>query len=143
MRRFRRIAIVAVAIIVFNLMGGVAYANESFEQQLLKEVNARRAEAGLTAISYGTYEKAADERASEASLVWSHYRPDGSYFDTVDSRIWGETLYRGPKDVKEVVDAWMASPTHEDLLMDKYFKTATIGVYGNEMDCYIAMEFGY
>ena len=145
MRRIRRIAIIAVAIIAFNLMGGVAYANESFEQELLKEVNAIRVSNGLQPYVYGTYEKAADERAAEISLVWSHTRPDGTEYYTADSaKIYGENLYRGPKNVDEVTEAWMESKTHRELLLANDYKTVTVGVYGvGDGDAYITMEFGY
>lgn len=143
-RSLKRIVIVAVAIIVFNYFGIEAYAGESFEQKLLKEVNALRAENGLQPYVYGTYEKAADERAAEASLVWSHTRPDGSEYYTADSvNIYGENLYRGPKDVDEVIDGWMNSKAHRELLLANDFRSATIGVYGVGNDTYIAMEFGY
>lgn len=39
--------------------------------------------------------------------------------------------------------AWMNSPTHKAVIMDGTYKTAGIGVYENDVTCFIALETGY
>lgn len=90
-------------------------------------------------------EAAARVRASEASQRWSHTRPDGSDWWTVNSKVqYGENLGKGYTTAEEVYAAWMASPTHAANIMDERFKTVAVAVYQDSDGIwYWAEEFGY
>ena len=77
-------------------------------------VNAKRAENGLAALNWSNgLESCAMVRAQEAASKFSHTRPNGKDWYTVNSELmWGENLAKGYDSAQSVVDAWMASPTH-------------------------------
>lgn len=57
-------------------------------------------------------------RAEEQLTKYDHYRPDGTFFDSVidvekvDYKKAGEILARGSKDADIIFDAWKRSPAH-------------------------------
>ena len=111
---------------------------------ILDNLNAQRAAAGLSALTQtNELVAAATIRAQEQEQLFSHTRPNGSEFWTVDSSVcYGECLSRGYNE-NEVTTAWMNSPTHKAVIMDGGYKTAGIGYYVNNGVCYIALETGY
>ena len=116
------------------------------EAQILEGINAERAAAGLSALTYDAeMEDGADTRCAEATRKWSHTRPDGTEYWTADAdHIYGENLSKDYSTVTEIVDGWMASPTHRDNILFEDFKTCAIGVLKAKDGTYcIAMEFGY
>lgn len=115
-----------------------------FCDSIIASINEQRAAAGLSLFTKSIdLCAAASVRAQEQEQKFSHSRPDGSEFWTVDSRYcYGECLSRGYTP-NEVVTAWMNSPTHRSILMDTGFKTAGIGVYDENGQCFIALEVGY
>lgn len=110
------------------------------------QVNQLRAAAGLTTLTWSSdLESAARVRASEATGTFSHTRPNGSDWWTVDSRVmYGENLARAYYTAETVVDAWMASPTHKANIMKADFKTLSIAIVASDDGTwYWAQEFGY
>ena len=109
-------------------------------------VNAIRTQAGLPALAWNNgLEQAAAVRAVESAQLFSHTRPDGSEWWTVNSNImYGENLAKGYATADAAVDAWMASPTHQANIMDGGFTTMaiTIHVHSNGQ-WFWAQEFGY
>lgn len=108
-------------------------------------VNAQRAAAGLPALKWNSgLEQASAVRAVEASQVWSHNRPDGSEYWTVNSNlVYGENLAKGYSDANEAVNAWMNSPSHRDNILFSDFRTGAIAIHiANGQWCW-ANEFGY
>ena len=115
-------------------------------QAAFDEVNAIRTQNGLGALTWNSnLESAALVRANEATDVWSHTRPDGSAWWTVDSGCMdGENLARGDSDADSAVDGWMNSETHKANLLKADYKTVAIAiVLGNDGRWYWAQEFGY
>lgn len=108
-------------------------------------VNAKREEAGLTALIWDEeLEACAQVRATEIQTKFSHTRPNGSDWYTVNSDLmWGENLAKGYKSAASVVEAWLASPSHAANILDGEFVTCSIAVYevGNKL--YFAQEFGF
>jgi uncharacterized protein YkwD len=89
-------------------------------------------------------EQAAMVRAQEIVTTWSHTRPNGSDWWTVNSNImYGENLAKGYSSADAAVSAWMASPTHKANVMDMSFKTCGIAIYEVGGTWYWAQEFGY
>lgn len=109
-------------------------------------VNAKRQSAGLSALTWDSgIEQAAAVRAVEASQVWSHSRPDGSEYWTVNSNlIYGENLAKGYATADGAVQGWMDSVTHKDNILFPDFATGAIVVHvGSDGTWYWAQEFGY
>ena len=112
---------------------------------ILDAINAERTKAGLSTLTRTSeLAAAATVRAKEQEQLFSHTRPNGSDWWTVDSRVcYGENLARDYTTAEGVVAAWMASPTHKEVMLDDY-KTCGIGVYVTSGGTtFIAAEFGY
>lgn len=109
-------------------------------------INAQRTAAGLSALvrSQGLDEAAA-VRAQEITTLFSHTRPDGTSWWTVNSTIqYGENLAKLYQSSTSVVDAWMNSPTHRANIMDGSFVTIGMAIYQTQNGSwYWAQEFGY
>ena len=107
--------------------------------------NAKRAEAGLSALTWNAgLEQACAVRAVEASQSFSHTRPDGSDWWTVNSNLmYGENLAKGYDTGASVVGAWMDSPTHKANIMDVEFVSGAIAIHVVDGQWYWAQEFGY
>ena len=109
-------------------------------------VNAKRQEAGLGALTWNSgLEQASAVRAVEASQSFSHTRPDGSDWWTVNSNLmYGENLAKGYASAQAAVDAWLASPTHKANIMDGGFTSGAIVIHVNgNGQWFWAQEFGY
>lgn len=99
-------------------------------KELLDLTNKERAEEGLNPLVLNDQlSKAADEKARYMfeKNFWAHVAPDGTtpwYFiknSGYEYQYAGENLARGFNTSKDVVDAWMASPTHrENMLSPNY-----------------------
>lgn len=107
--------------------------------------NAQRASAGLGNLAWSDgLEQAAMVRAQEIVTTWSHTRPNGTDWYTVNSAImYGENLAKGYSTADAAVAAWMASPTHKENIMFGGFKTCGIAIYEVGGTWYWAEEFGY
>ena len=107
--------------------------------------NAQRSAAGLGALVWNdALEQAAMVRAQEAVSTWSHTRPDGSDWWTVNSSImYGENLAKGYSSADAAVAAWMASPTHKENIMLGEFRSCGIAIFEIGGVWYWAQEFGY
>ena len=109
-------------------------------------VNAKRQEAGLGALTWNSgLEQASAVRAVEASQSFSHTRPDGSDWWTVNSNLmYGENLAKGYATANEAVTAWMNSPTHKANIMDTEFTSGAIAIHiGSNGQWFWAQEFGF
>ena len=109
-------------------------------------VNAKRQEAGLSTLSWNSgLEQASAVRAVEASQSFSHTRPDGSDWWTVNSNLmYGENLAKGYATANSAVDAWIASPTHKANIMDSEFRSGAIAIHiAPDGGWYWAQEFGF
>ncbi len=109
-------------------------------------VNEERVDAGLEELDWDLdLETAAMVRAEESSDVFSHTRPDGTQWYTVNSEIMGgENLAWGQTSAGQVVDEWMASPAHRDNILFDEFGTVAIAIYQEDDGTnYWALEFGY
>lgn len=68
-------------------------------------------------------------RSSEIIGTFSHTRPNGEdYWKLAPDDIWGENLGKVYNTGKEVVDAWIGSPTSNSYLLDTSFTTIGVGV---------------
>ena len=109
-------------------------------------INDMREDAGLEPLDWDlNLEQTADVRSEEAADVFSHTRPNGKAWNTVNSKIQGgENLAFGFYDAQSVVDAWEDSPTHYDNIMYPEFTKGAISIYEDDDEvCYWANEFGF
>lgn len=108
-------------------------------------VNTERAARGLTALVWdGNLELCAQIRATEIAGSFSHTRPNGTDFYTVNSDLmWAENLAKGYADASSLVSGWMNSPTHAANILDGSLATCSIAVYESGGTLYFAQEFGY
>lgn len=107
---------------------GIYYAEESKRE--LTYVNQARREAGLPALRWDTkLEEPAIQRALEQYITFSHTRPDGSHWRTVDEYVNGENLAMAVNtyfDAEIVTEGWLDSYDHYTNIMgeneaSKYF----------------------
>ncbi|MBP5384253.1 MAG: CAP domain-containing protein [Lachnospiraceae bacterium] len=109
-------------------------------------VNEERESAGLTDLTWDSnLESTADVRAEEASRSFSHTRPNGTQWYTVNSEIMGgENLAWGQTSASQVVKEWMNSPAHRDNILYPDFNDVAISLYQTDDGTnYWALEFGY
>lgn len=108
------------------------------ERQVLKKVNAIRAQHGLRRLRrHRGLARAADEKAMEVTTtqVLSHSSPDGTSMDQrvrryVRAEPVGETLGYVParsRQAQRIVDGWMASPGHRAALLSPAFGRVGVG----------------
>ena len=117
----------------------------SLDIKTINEINGIREKEGLENLDFDlSLGAVARVRAEECAEKFSHTRPDGSQWYTVNETImFGENLAYGYDTAEEVVDAWMNSPAHKDLLLDNEFTSCGIGSYEEDGTTYMACEFGY
>ena len=108
-------------------------------------VNEIRAEAGLEPLEWdNNLETVASVRANEISEKFSHTRPNGRQWYTVNSKIQGgENLAFGFDNAEDVVDAWMDSPAHRDNILYDEFEKGAISIYEEDGTYYWAQQYGY
>ncbi len=145
MKRKMIILITVIMVQFFLQTMTVSAENRDFSQELFQLVNKQRTEAGLPELIWSEdMQTATDIRASEAAVLFSHTRPDGSSWWTADSTLlYGENLAKGYESADETVQAWMASPAHKAVILDSGFSTGCISIYESNGVLYIAQEFGY
>ena len=108
-------------------------------------VNEERASAGLNALNWdNNLETVANVRATEISEKFSHTRPNGKQWYTVNSKIQGgENLAFGFNTAEDVVEAWMNSPTHRENILYKDFNKVAISIYEENGTYYWSQQYGY
>lgn len=120
--------------------------NYILSADIVDNINKEREEIGLNDLIYSNgLTSAGQVRAQECEDLFSHTRPDGSDWYTVNETImFGENLSMGYDTADDVVQAWMDSQTHRELIYDEEFQTCGVGIYkGKDNIMYIAGEFGY
>ena len=108
-------------------------------------VNQKRAAKGLPPVDWNEpLSQAAMVRAQECEKKFSHQRPDGTEWYTVNSQImYGENLAHNYYNANSVVDAWMASPTHRaNIETASYTKMGVAAYKTANGQWYWAQEFG-
>ena len=113
-------------------------------QKTLELVNAYRKEHGLAELKWSEdLGPAAKTRAAEASICWSHTRPNGSQWYTVSKLVKGENLAKGYATAEEAFNAWLASEGHRENILWPEFKTMYVAFFEAENGWFWAQEFGY
>lgn len=124
-------------------------ANTALRSEAIKAfnmVNDQRSAAGLDSLTWnGNLESVAAVRAEEASVSFSHTRPNGKAWYSVNSKIMaGENLAFGFDDAGSALKAWMNSPTHKENILWPEFTEIAIAIYQTDDGTfYWSQEFGY
>ena len=107
--------------------------------QCFSLINSYRQMNGLPELRWSpALEECAAIRAEEASEYWSHSRPSGKPWYTVNSKIMrGENLAMGYTSAEDIVNNWINSPAHNELLLADDFTYIAIAEYNG----YYACEF--
>ena len=114
--------------------GGTSAGTSSAAQAVLAEVNAARAQNGLSALTLdANMNRAAAVRAAELAKSFSHTRPNGSRGLTalneagVSYRTAGENIASGQRSAQAVVSAWMNSSGHRANILSSSFGRMGVG----------------
>lgn len=110
----------------------------TIQEQIVELVNEERTKAGLSPVTGDTtIQSAAQVRAAESAVSFSHTRPNGQNFSTalteagVTYKGSGENLAWGQKTPEEVMKGWMNSPGHKANLLNPDFTKIGVGYYQN------------
>ena len=110
----------------------------TYAEQVLELVNQARANNNLPALALDNKLCAAAEvRAEEVGVRFSHTRPDNSSWMTVlrdfdiQYRVCGENIAINFRDARSVVNAWMNSPGHRANILNPNYNLMGIGRSGN------------
>lgn len=106
-----------------------------YVDEVIRLVNVERANAGLAPLAKnGAVCQAAEVRASEIGVSFSHTRPDGRSCFTVFEEFGisytacGENIALGHQTAEEVVRGWMNSPGHRANILNEDFEEIGVGV---------------
>ena len=137
----RTLFVVAFLGIMMSMTG---FAQNNTEAEVIAKVNDIRVANGLNALRYdASLEATATVRANELNVRFSHTRPDGSEWYTVNPDLmYGENLADGYNTADAVVNAWMASPEHKANILKPDFTTVAVSTTVKDGKTYWAQEFG-
>ena len=133
-----------------NILG---FAAQISPEEVARLTNQKRAEAGLTPLTYNqTLASAAYTKGRDMidRDYWAHVSPDGTqpwkFFSDFGYRYRyaGENLARDFSNASSAVDAWMNSPTHRDNILNPKYKEIGIGVTEGDLagiDTTIVVQF--
>ncbi len=106
--------------------------------KVVELVNKERKSAGLNPVTLNTdATTAAQVRAEESSVSFSHTRPDGTSFATalkdagVSYRSCGENIAWGQKTPEQVMEGWMNSAGHRANILNASYTEIGMGFYQN------------
>lgn len=124
-----------------------SYGVGDLEHAILNELNVSRMEAGVPELSInGRLSGIAYLRAMEASVSWSHMRPDGRDYTSALSDYGYEygivvelMVYApGNGDPAIIAGKWMSAKSHSENILSGDFSAAGIGVYSADGMTYVA-----
>ena len=113
-----------------------------YEKEVLRLVNIERAKEGISPLEMDeTLLNVAHIRSKEIKRKFSHFRPDGTKWDTAlpsdhKYRTWGENIAYGQTTPKAVVEAWMNSEGHRKNIMNSNYNIIGVGCYKDEEGVY-------
>lgn len=117
--------------------GVLGYASQIDTKKIIELTNARRAKVNAGIVTENSLLNAAAEakvRDMFANNYWAHVSPKGTepwYFVSSAGYKYqhaGENLARDFSNPRDVVNAWMASPTHKQNLLDGRYKDIGVAV---------------
>ena len=140
------LALAVAAILLIPAQRTIAHeASEQIEDRIIALHNAHRANAGLPAlVESDRLNLAADIRADEIGVYFSHIRPNGTEWWTVDPELaYGENLAYGYQTADDAMNGWMYSAQHMYNVLNPDYRTLGVGVELIGGVWYYVAEFGY
>lgn len=133
-----------VVVFLGVMMSTTGFAQNNTEAEVIAKVNEIRVANGLNTLRYdASLEASAAVRANELNVRFSHTRPDGSDWYTVNPDLmYGENLADGYNTADAVINAWMASPAHKANILKPDFTTVAVSTTVKDGKTYWAQEFG-
>ena len=118
---------------------------DNWARDMHNAVNKERKKAGVPPLEWSDrIHRAARVRAKEITVNYSHTRPDGSSWFTVDDEILsGENIVYGYASVPDAMSSFMDSPGHKDNLLYSGHGTAGYGVVSFDGTYYYVQLFGF
>lgn len=108
-----------------------AAVSQNFAQEVLELVNLERRREHLQPLKLASdLNRYAQVRAKEITRRFSHTRPNGTSCFTAVARPYrmvGENIAAGQRSSREVVEAWMNSPSHRENIMNPKFRELGVG----------------
>lgn len=108
--------------------------DKTFKVSVLNLFNNIRDENNLVRFKYhGELAVAAQKRAEELVIKYSHTRPDGRYYDTIFKEFnlcdffYSENIASGYGTPSSVTNAWMNSPGHKAAILEKKYRYIGVG----------------
>ena len=93
-------------------------------------LNNKRKQLGLNPLQMDAdLMKAAETRASEIVVYFSHNRPTQNYFNTIHSKAWGENIHMGPSTASQALNALWNSPPHKENMLRGSWTNVGIGAF--------------
>lgn len=131
------------AIALADSFTSTSLRSEAFEAYNM--VNEIREDNGVNTLVWNqNLEEVANVRSKEISESFSHTRPDGKPWYSVNSNIQGgENLAYGYSNAEDAIEAWMNSPTHRDNILYEDFTKIAISIYEEDGVYYWSQEYGY
>lgn len=124
-------------------------------QEIVRLTNEERAKQGLPPLTEnGSLNQAAEAKAQNmfAENYWAHYAPSGKTpWDFIVGAGYkyvyaGENLARNFSSAQDVVNAWMASPTHRDNLLNPHYTNIGVAIEDGNLTgkatTLVVQEFG-
>ena len=109
---------------------------EALKNEFFLLTNAEREKNGLRPLEHDErLDRVAAIRVLEIVELFSHTRPDGSFFDTafkeerLPNRLWSENLASGQETPEEAIRDLMASKSHSEAILDSGFRYLGTAVY--------------
>lgn len=137
-----------------SYFGGVlGFASSISKNEVVNLTNSKRIAAGLEPLTLNeTLSSAAWAKGTDMinKDYWAHTAPDGtepwSFFNSLGYRYRyaGENLARDFSNASSAVEAWMASPTHKDNILNPKYKEIGIGIVEGDLagsDTTIIVQF--
>lgn len=134
--------LVFVICFFFFIIANANKANAMDMNTVVNLINNERAINGATPLTISDNLKyCADIRAQEIETNWSHTRPNGTDWFTVDDKSYGENLAKNFTTETALVTAWLESPTHKANILNSNFTEIYIAEFTSETGNYFACEF--
>ena len=126
------------------------YNKDLYNNTIRNNTNNERTASGLYELRYASeYQAAADIRAQEIATNFSHTRPDGTgpetalaalgckYTNVGENIAMVSSMYRP----EQIVDNWMASPSHKSNILSNAFDSFVVGTYCTDGHVYAVQLF--
>ncbi len=147
--RLFRLSLIFTAVLVCMIVFGNAEIQTKAcdVETLINYINAVRSESGVNTLTVDeSLTEAAAVRARECAVVYSHVRPNGTEWYTVNNTSFGENLAKASNEEQagnlNVAAGWYLNSSHRQNLLEKRFTKVGVAVYEIYGITYIACEFG-